>query len=483
MNDIYDQPISRRKFFGVLSCAALGTTGLFSTLLNLKMTGQAVAANLDSGTGAAQANDDFKALVCIFQAGGNDSYNMLIPTNTAQYNDYKTARGNLAHPLSGAGAALPINAQGTAGRTYAIHPAMPELRDLFNAGKAAFITNTGTLIEPTTVAQYKNSSVKIPKALFSHNDQIFQWQTSVPQGNATNGWAGRMADVLKARVSGSGGAVGMNISLSGNNIMQTSQQTTAYAISPKGSLSLIGNNSNNNLNMLRFDKFTSMADVQYQNLFEQAYMQELKQSVERDALFSKAFASAAAQIKTVFVDEDLGADLKAVAQTIAARNALGMRRQIFFILYGGWDHHQELLQTQEYMLGVLSKALKNFWDALVELNVQDKVVTFTASDFGRTLRSNGRGTDHAWGGNHIMLGGPVIGQRLYGTYPEVLRLGDGLDVGSNGRLLPTTAVDEYMAELALWFGVQPNELATVLPNIGNFYDVTATAGPLGFLRM
>jgi uncharacterized protein (DUF1501 family) len=474
MNDIYDRPISRRKFLGAMSCAALGTTGLFSTLLNLKMTGKVAMTAQD----VIAVQDDFKAIVCIFQAGGNDSYNMLIPSDAAAYAQYKNVRGNLALPLSGTGAALPISTANTGGRAFAIHPAMPDVRDLFNAGKLAFIANVGTLVEPTTVAQYKNESVGLPRALFSHNDQIFQWQTSVPQGGAGTGWAGRMADVLNARVTN--GALGMNISLNGNNIWQTGEQTTTYAISPRGSVNLIGKNARAGVNMLRFDAFTSMADVQYQNLFEQAYAAELKHSVERDAQFSNAFE--AAQVNTLFADEDLGADLKAVAQTIAARGALGMKRQVFFVLYGGWDHHQELLETQGQMLGVLNTSLKNFWDALVELGVQDNVVTFTASDFGRTLRSNGRGTDHAWGGNHIVMGGPVLGQRLYGTYPEDLRLGGSLDVGNNGRLLPTTSVDEYMAEIALWFGVTRGELAKVLPNIDNFYDVSSASAPLGFLR-
>ena len=482
MNDIYDRPISRRKFLGAMSCAALGTTGLFSTLLNLQMTGKAVAASLESTTTTTSADaEDFKALVCIFQAGGNDSYNMLIPTTPSEYTNYKSVRSNLAHPITGTGAALPIDSLNTTGRTFAIHPIMTQVRDLFNAGNLAFIANTGTLIEPMTVAQYQNNTVRIPKALFSHNDQIFQWQTSVPQGGVGSGWAGRMTDVLNARISGMGGAVGMNISLSGNNIMQTGEQTTAYSISPSGSISLIGRDAKIGVNMLRFDKFTSMADVQYQNLFQQAYINELKVSVDKDALFSKAFSDA--KITTVFSDDNLGADLKAVAQTIAARAALGMRRQIFFVLYGGFDNHQELLMTQSALLSVLSTSLKNFWDALGELGVQDKVVTFTASDFGRTLRSNGRGTDHAWGGNHIVMGGPVNGQRLYGAYPDNLLLGSGLDVGSNGRLLPTTSVDQYMAEMALWFGVQPHELATVLPNIGNFYTPGSSSPPLGFLKM
>ncbi len=474
MNDIYDKPLTRRRFLGAASCAALGTTGLFSTLLNLTLTGRAVAA--------PQAADDYKALVCIFQAGGNDSFNMLIPTHASAYAQYQSVRGNIALPLSGAGAALPLNALGADGRGFAVHPAMPEVRDLFDQGSLAFVTNTGTLVEPATVAQYKAGSVKLPRALFSHNDQIQQWQTSVPQGGSPSGWAGRLADLLNARSAGGSGAkVSMNLSLNGNNIWQTGEHSTGYTITPEGSVALLGKGARPGINALRFDTVASLADAHYQNLFEQAYIDEFKSSIERDAQFSSAFANA--QINTVFSDNDLAGDLKAVARTIAARGALGMRRQIFFVLYGGWDHHQELLANHAEMLGVLSRSLKNFWDALGELGVRDNVVTFSASDFGRTLRSNGRGTDHAWGGNHLVMGGPVIGQRLYGRWPDDMSLGGGLDVGSNGRLLPTTSVDQYMAELALWFGVTRNELGSVLPNIGNFYDPAGAAPPLGLLRV
>lgn len=477
MNDIYDRPLSRRQFLGVASCAALGTTGLFSTLTDLKMTSNAVAASLNAQ--AVAADDDYKALVCIFQAGGNDSFNMLIPTAASEYSQYQAVRGNLALPISGPGAALPLNAANTGGRTFALHPAMPAVQQLFNSGKAAFLANVGTLIEPTTVQQYKAGTVRLPKALFSHSDQIMQWQTSVPQGGSPSGWAGRIADLLNAQVNS--GLIGLNISLAGNNMLQTGGQTTTYTISPGGSISLVGKNAVGPVNLLRYDKFTSMADVQYQNLFAQAYLNELKQSVAKDELFSTAFS--AATLQTVFAANDLADDLQAVARTIQIRQALGVKRQIFFVLYGGWDHHQELLETQEEMLGVLSQALQNFWEALGELGMQEKVVTFTSSDFGRTLRSNGRGTDHAWGGNHLVLGGPVLGQRIYGNYPEDLRLGGGLDVGGNGRLAPTTAVDQYMAELALWFGLARSDLSTVFPNIANFYNPTSTSLPIGFLTV
>lgn len=495
-----NQPLqlSRRQFLGQASCAALGTTGLFSTLLNLRLTRAVAAADLLPG-------NDYKALVCIFQAGGNDSYNMLVPTSTDEYNQYAAVRGDIAlqkpfnpdMPMQSG--IMELSALGTGGSTFGVHPAMSEIHELFNQGHLAFVANTGTLIEPLTVQQYRDNEKRIPRSLFSHNDQISQWQTSVPQENASSGWAGRMADILHDSANDS--AVSMNISLSGNNIWQTGGTTTFYTITPNGSVSLLGNETGasipRNLQSQLVSQLIGVGDEEdnspagelYRNLFEQSYAAEFRDSVELDLAFADAFDDAFddTNLTTHFtLNNPLSQDLKAVAQTIAARNTLQMRRQVFFVITGGWDHHQELIETQFGMLRGVSSAMKEFWDVLNLLGVQDDVITFTASDFGRTLRSNGRGTDHAWGGNHMVMGGPVDGQRIWGAYPTAgeMRLNDGLDVGSNGRLLPTTSVDQYMAELALWFGAPPAELGYVFPNINNFYDPQLWYSghhPVGFL--
>lgn len=489
-NEIQQPPftLTRRQFMGQASCAALGTTGLFSTLLNLRLTRAAYAQE-------SLPDDDYKALVCIFQAGGNDSYNMLVPTNTADYNQYLAVRGNVAlekaytasKPFNSG--ILDINALGTGGRTYGVHPAMSEVQQLFNDGHLAFMANTGTLVEPLTVAQFKNKSRLIPRALFSHNDQIMQWQTTLPLGTPDSGWAGRMADIMQMQ-SNSMAQVAMNISLSGNNIMQTGRNTTHYSITSDGSVSLLGKNSPvTSVNGLQYqivgssdDDENSLAGQMYRNRFMSSYMSEFRKSVALDLEFADAFDGAS--LSTQFdANNPLALNLRAVAKTIAARDSLNMRRQVFFVIAGGWDHHAELVNTQYGMLKGVSSAMKQFWDALNELGVQENVVTFTASDFGRTLRTNGRGTDHAWGGNLMMMGGPVQGQRIWGNYPTAgdMQLGTGLDVGTNGRLLPTTSVDEYMAELALWFGVSPSSLNDVFPNINNFYDPSSGSAPIGFL--
>ena len=484
MNTDNGHKISRRQFLQQASCAAVGSTGLFNTILNLQMANQV----------AAQSSfTDYKALVCIFLAGGNDSYNMLVPTNDDDYAQYQTVRGSMALPRSGADSLIKLAVQEADGREYSLHPAMPEMASLFDEGNAAFVANVGTLVEPTTVAQYKNKLVRLPRSLFSHNDQIMQWQSSVPQRPSSTGWAGRMTDVLLDS-STIDSPISMNLSFSGNNLWQTGNQSTFYTVTANGSIALTGKNDPENWGSHKRykiiagegeDDVNSLIGQTYQNLFEQAYLHEYKRSVTNDIIFSEAFATGATQVNDAHFQENaLSQNLKGVAKTIASRNLLGMQRQCFFITVGGWDHHNELLATQHELLRMVSVALDGFWKALQPLGVQNNVITFTASDFGRTLRSNGRGTDHAWGGHHMVMGGaPLKGGRIYGQYPSAGEMGlnEGLDVGRNGRMLPTTSVDEYMAEFALWFGVAPADLPIVFPNIGNFFTPGVDDMPLGML--
>jgi uncharacterized protein (DUF1501 family) len=465
-------PLTRRAFLGAGSCAALGTTGVLSSLLNLQLVNKAVAAS----TRDVEA-DDYKALVCVFLAGGNDAFNMLIPADAAAYAQYRVARGNMALPIGGPAGALPIAPLNTPGRAFALHPSLPNAHALFNAGHAAIVAGVGTLIQPTTVQQFKQGGVRLPRALFSHSDQIMQWQTALPHSASGTGWTGRMADMLNTRFGD--GRIGINISLNGNNIQQTGQHTTPYTINPNGSVAMLSHGAGAGRNAMRYQQFNNLLDAQYQNYFEQAYVSEYRASLDRSQAFAAAFEGTA--LTTAFGSGALALDLKTVARTIAARRALGMRRQTFFVMFGGWDHHQELLNSHAGLLRALDSALKQFWDALGELGVQNNVALFTSSDFGRTLCSNGRGTDHAWSGHQLVLGGPVLGARVYGNYPDDLSLGGKWDVGLNGRLLPAVSIDQYFAELALWYGCAPGELATILPNLANFYQIGSAARPLGFM--
>ena len=471
--------LNRRQFLGQASCAAVGSSSLFSTLLNLRMTGSAAAeALLPSHSASLLApNDDYKALVCIFLAGGNDSFNMLVPRDNSHYNEYAAIRADLALPQ---GDLLPITQVNGDGREYGIHPSMPEVAQLFNNGRLIFVPNVGTLVEPTTKAGIESGLANLPLGLYSHSDQIMHWQTSVPDKRTGFGWGGRTADLLHA--VNDDDTISMNISLAGTNLFQTGTNITEYSIVPwgDGAIQVYGHDDIWwSRHVLQNAAIESMLDLAYQNLFEQTFADSTRSAIDGSNLFASAIANVSPFV-TQFAENELSESLAMVAKTIAARQTLGFRRQTFFVMFGGWDHHDEVLDSQMAMLSVVSKAMKEFDDAMTELGIQNQVTTFTASDFGRTLTSNGQGSDHAWGGNHMVMGG-VNGRKIYGDYPSLYE-DNPLDTG-RGRLIPTTSCDEYFAELALWFGVTPGELTTVFPNIGRFYDpISGSRMPIGFLN-
>lgn len=470
--------LNRRQFLGQASCAAVGSSSLFSTLLNLRMTGSAAAEALLPSHSASllAADNDYKALVCIFLAGGNDSFNMVVPRDTSHYNEYAAIRADLALPK---GDLLPINVTNGNGRQYGVHPAMSEVAQLFNDGRLVFVANVGTLVEPTTKAGIDSGLATLPLGLYSHSDQIMHWQTSVPDKRTGFGWGGRTADLLHA--VNSNDTFSMNISLAGTNLFQTGTSVTEYSVVPWGNGAIQVHGHDDiwwSRHVLQNAAIESMLDLSYQNLFEQTFASSTRAAMDGSELFASAIA-AVPPFTTQFSENELSESLAMVAKTIAARQTLGFRRQTFFVMLGGWDHHDEVLDSQMAMLSIVSKAMMEFNDALTELGVQNQVTTFTASDFGRTLTSNGQGSDHAWGGNHMVMGG-VNGRQLYGDYPALYE-DNPLDTG-RGRLIPTIACDEYFAELALWFGVATGELGTVFPNIGRFYDpISGPRMPIGFL--
>lgn len=452
------------------NCSEVGSASLHSTLLNLGMTNTAAGA-------ALQAQDDYKALVCLFLGGGNDSFNMLAPLENGEYADYAAIRSDLAISK---GEFLALNPVGAGGRSFGLHPSMPEVKTLFDGGKLSFVSNVGTLVEPTTLNSYENGTAKLPSGLYSHSDQIMQWQTSVPDRQTPYGWGGRTADLLHSLNSNDN--ISMNISLSGSNVFQAGKQTVEYAIGPQGngSIGITGFGKGGTFNQLRTAAIESMIDLHYENLFQQAFVDINRNAIAAHEQFSSALGSAA-PLAVSFSPNFVSRSFEMIARTISARKALGMRRQTFFIMFGGWDHHDEVLNNQIAMLSIVSKALSEFSSAIDSLGLGENVVTFTSSDFGRTLTSNGRGSDHAWGGNQIVMGGPIRGGQVHGDYPS-LRAGNDLDTG-RGRLIPSISCDEYFAELALWFGVDPSELDTVFPNIKRFYSPSAGQAPVGFLNL
>ncbi len=454
--------IDRRRFLGQASCAAVGTTALYGTVLNMSMW-NALAA----------PGEDYRALVCLFLSGGIDSFNVLVPRGASEYQQYAGVRGDLALPQN---ALLPITPATPDGREYGLHPALPELQSLFAANQLALIANLGTLAAPTTLQQFRSGSVALPLGLFSHSDQATHWQTSLPDQRSAVGWAGRMADILQS--GNCNPNIAMNISLSGSNVWQTGRITSHYTITENGSEGLRDYGGTATGAVVRTEAVDGLLGLHYQHLFEKTFAARMRGAIDAHVDFSNAIASLP-PLTTQFSNTSLSRKFRMIALTIAAREALCMKRETFFVEAGGWDHHDEVLLNQEAMLPVISRALSEFHSALVELDVADLVTTFTASDFARTLSSNGRGSDHAWGGNHIVMGGAIAGGDVYGRFPE-LYPGNSLDTG-RGRLIPTTSVDEYFAELALWFGVPAADLDLVLPNISRFVTSGSPAPPVGFV--
>ena len=440
--------------------AGLGAYGAAGTLGNLKLLGAAMGAeHLGKGI------PDFKALVCIFQYGGNDPFNTIIPRDSATHANYSASRGPLAISQATA-AALPLNpaVAPAGGGQYGLHPGMGRLQSLFNGGQCAVVANVGPLLHPITKSQYQNETVPIPPQLFSHDDQAHQWQTAWPDSATSTGWAGRMADALIDANSSS--QVSMCMSLSGSNTLQVGNVVQPYFVGANGLDSVFF--VENEWNQQRRDTFLAiqqLAQQQNAHVFERTYAGIMDRALTNHDLIQAALASTPAP-SAVFPDNFLGAQLRMVARMISIRAALGMQRQIFFVSDGGYDTHDDQLAQHSTLLPNVSECLGAFYDATVELGVANDVTAFTASDFGRTLSVNGDGTDHGWGSHHFVVGGGVNGGRFYGTMPSLVN--EGPDDAGWGQIIPTTAVDQHAATLARWFGVSPGNLADVVPNIGNF---------------
>ena len=405
--------------------------------------------------------DDYKALVCVFLHGGNDSFNMLVPNTTAEYNAYAVSRQNLALLQSDL---LPITPASSAGPDYGLHPAMGETQRLFQAGRAAFVANVGPLVEPTTRDQYFQGSVTLPPQLFSHNDQQDQWASLRGNVPSKTGWGGRMADLIRNSVTEQ--LMATNISVAGTDLFQSADETVAYVMGANGPLQFEGFSTNpEDIRYEQRQAFLRIVDASYDSIYERGFADVQRRAVDAADQVSAAIANVP-PLNTVFPQSQLGTQLRTVARLIASRDELQMQRQIFFVAVGGFDSHDDQNQNQPGLLGGVSDAIAAFYDATVELQVDQMATTFTQSDFGRTLTSNGDGTDHAWGGNQLVVGGAVNGGDLYGNYP-VLEIGGPEDVGG-GRIIPSTSADQYAATLSRWFGIPEVDLDVVAPSLSNF---------------
>lgn len=450
-------PLSRRRFLRAGACAALGSTGLVSALAQLR--------SIAAGVAAAGEASDYKALVCVFLYGGNDANNLLVPRDETAYGAYARSRSILALPREDL-LALP---SGTGG-AYAFHPAATGLRDLYAEGRLAVLANVGTLVAPVTKKEYLNGSAALPSQLFSHNDQSMQWQAALADTSRRSGWGGRVADLLQALNANQ--EVSMSISLAGTNTWQVGRETVQYQVTDKGPVA-INAVSASWADAYRKGAFKDLMDLERRNLLEDAIAGATRRTVLNDRLLSGALSLV--PTPTAPFDKDgLGPQLRMIARLAKAGPSLGFRRQIFFASLGGWDTHDTQLTPHAGLLGGLSRSFVAFQKALVEFGIADSVTLFTASDFGRTFTTNGKGSDHGWGSHHLILGGAVRGGQIYGRMPE-LAVG-GPDDAGQGRWIPTTSVDQYSAALARWFGASSTDLPTVFPNLPRF-----EAAPLGFL--
>jgi len=426
-----------------------------------------VVGRLSQVSALAQNNcpGDYKALVCVFLFGGNDGNSTLVPIATKNsvntYANYANIRGGLAV------AQASLNSIGTSkGEEYGLHPSLTELATLYNSNKnVAVLANVGTLVTPLSQQQYLQKSKAIPANLFSHLDQQTEWQTSAAQGFAPTGWGGRLADAMQGCNVGN---FPMVISLNGSVLFATGTQTNPATLTAGQTLGLqnFSNTAANNArlaalrNLLSFDNGLSLASAS--NAIGAA-------GIDQATLLNNALTGGQA-LTTVFPNTSLGQQLLQVAKIIGVRSSLGVTRQIFFAYLGGFDTHDKELLDQASGLQQVSQAMNAFYQATVELGVSQSVVTFTESDFGRTLQPSGGstlGTDHAWGSHHIIVGDAVKGGDVYGTFPTQQLSGPD-DANNRGVWIPTTSLDQYGATLATWFGVDPAKLGQVFPNLSNF---------------
>jgi uncharacterized protein (DUF1501 family) len=449
---------SRRDFMR-LTCCSAATAAMVSGLSKFGLV-----------SALAQATTDYKALVCIFLFGGNDANNLVVPIDTAGYENYQTIRANLALAQS---SLLPLQIGGQA--NFGLHPNLPDLQTLFNASKSplALLTNVGTLVQPTTRQNYQ-SQASLPENLFSHSDQQEQWQTTQLSGLPNAGWAGKVADKIQGMNSGA--QFPPILSVAGNAIFCTGDSTRPFTMSP-GSTPGLSGFSTSAASQARFLATQQLLTFDTGISLVQAASAVTGQAIQEGVVLAAALKNIPA-IQTVFpANNGLASQLKQVAQVIAARSALNVQRQIFFCSLGGFDTHADQLATQVALYTQLSPAMAAFYQATQELGVSSEVTTFTLSEFSRTFQpgSNG-GTDHAWGSHQMIMGDAVKGNAFYGQFPT-LALGGPDDTGSNGRWIPSTSVDQYAATLATWFGVANTDLPSIFPNLANFQ--TSNLGFLG----
>ncbi len=449
---------TRRNF---LHCAAATAAGLANRKAALGLLAGAQAAATQA------AGEDYRALVCIFLAGGNDGFNVLIPSDATRYQTYKTARGNLAFTTD---QLLALNANSS--KTYAVSTSAPGFQSLYNKGQLAFLANVGTLLEPTTKKTYL-AGTNLPPQLYSHNDQSDQGMSSELDALQKMGWGGRIADLLGS-LNGTS-SLPLGVSIAGNNIFQVGASSVPYYMSPYGVNNFyVTSGGATDPRTRTFNKMLGLS-LANGNLMEQ----ELAKSVTKSIGLSQTLITALANSSIgtgIWPGSYLAQQLQMVARMISVRNTFGVKRQVFYVVQGGYDTHDDQVSRHNSLISDLSSAMAAFHSTMDEFGIGTDVTSFTLSDFGRTLTSNGDGSDHAWGNVQMIAGGSVLGGDVYGKFPS--QVIDGADDASYGRLIPSTAVDQYGATLARWFGASDTDLATIFPHLNRF-----STADLGFMNL
>ena len=464
---------SRRHFLraasGITAASAGALAQPFCTPLAMSLAGiGSIAAH---NANAADTSNGYRALVCLFMDGGNDSHNWVVPTDPSGYAEYASARGGLALPVD---ALSPITSSGQdAGRNFGMPTELQPLRNWYETGHAAIVANVGTLVQPVTKKDYM-AGRNLPSKLFSHNDQKSTWQSLLPEG-APSGWGGRMGDIL---MSANQQPVFTAVSTFGNAVFLSGSKVTQYQVARSGPVSvrsLAGSHfmgSNTAGGILKRSVASSGSTA-----FQAEYARVVQRAMASDGVLRTALAGTsipaipATKIRLPAGEEtlnnnELAQQLYMVSKLIAAGQSMGMRRQIFMVRVTGFDTHSSQMEAQPVLMSRVAHSIDYFLSSMNSIGMLNNVLLFTASDFGRTLTTNGDGSDHGWGSHHFVVGGGVKGRKIYGRFP-VTALNTEDDIGS-GRLLPGIAVTELAATLGGWMGLSSTDLSYVLPTLSNF---------------
>jgi uncharacterized protein (DUF1501 family) len=462
------QEQTRRQFLRNASLASMAGMAVSPFLLELNSV---VAMAQQS------APTDYRALVCIFLSGGNDGHGTVIATDSPSFNAFTTARSGapgLAYNMSDL---LPIALRTPqSGRTFALNPYLAGVQNLFNAGRAAIVANTGTLIAPTAKAQIQANSVPLPASLYSHFDQTAAWQAITANGGSAvhTGWGGAMADLIATMNTNSAFTC---ISTAGIALFLSGQTSYQLNVTSAGPIPIAGLNQPLFGQQAGSNALASVLTASENNLFAKEYEVIINRSTAAQATLSTSMLPSGVggvpnppqyldPITNKLTNNSFATSLQTVARIIGGRSGLGVTRQIFYVVLGGFDTHDNQAPQIARLLTQLGSGLEYFDATMTSMGTNDQVTTFTASDFGRTLTANSDGTDHGWGSHHIVTGGAVVGQDMYGQYP-VIGTNQANDMGA-GRLIPTTSVEQYAGTLARWFGLSDSQVKTVFPNFANF---------------